>query len=131
MLDISIFEYIATDTTPASDTELDDKIPGGAYPVLLFDPALTKQYDHTPQGGRATYGPAHNSFPEFDAVDWRNSGLQKKSGVGEKAWKVRPKGRGVLKGVSGAGTGIDGEAAPVLVMKKELSLGARKLSMPD
>jgi autophagy-related protein 2 len=120
ILDISIFEYIATDTTPASDS--DDKIPGGAYPVLLFDAGLTKQYDHAPQG---VYVPGHNAFPEFDAVDWRNSGLQKKSGGGEKAWKVRPKGRGVLKGVPG-----DIDASPVLVMKQDLSPGARKLPHP-
>lgn len=122
--DLSIFEYIATDTTPAAaDGEPDDSIPGGAYPVLLFDAGLAKRYDVTPLGGRQTYGPSTNTFPEFDSVDWRNSGLHKKSGGGEKAWKVRPKGKGAMKAAPGAE--VDG--SPVLLLRKDLSATSRKL----
>jgi autophagy-related protein 2 len=120
--DLSLFEYIATDTTAASD-EPEDSIPGGAYPVLLFDAGLAKQYDVTPPGLKHTYGPGVNTFPEFDAVDWRNSGLHKKSG-GEKAWKVRPKGKGAMKAVPGA----EIDSSPVLLLRKELTAGSRKIS---
>lgn len=118
--DLSIFEYIATDTIAAAD-EPEDSIPGGAYPVLLFDAGLAKQYDITPPGGRQTYGPGVNTFPEFDSVDWRNSGLHKKS-AGEKAWKVRPKGKGAMKAPMGAET----DNIPVLLLRKELAPGSRK-----
>jgi autophagy-related protein 2 len=120
--DLSSFEYIATDTTAASG-EPEDSIPGGAYPVLLFDAGLAKQYDVTPPGVKHTYGPGVNTFPEFDAVDWRNSGLHKKSG-GEKAWKVRPKGKGAMKAVPGA----EIDSNPVLLLRKELAAGTRELS---
>ena len=120
--DLSIFEYIATDTIAASD-EPEDSIPGGAYPVLLFDAGLAKQYDITPPGSKHTYGPGVNTFPEFDAVDWRNSGLHKKCG-GEKAWKVRPKGKGAMKAVSGA----EGDSSPVLLLQKELAAASREFS---
>jgi len=119
--DLSLFEYIATDTTAASD-EPEDSIPGGAYPVLLFDAGLAKQYDVTSPGGKHTYGPGVNTFPEFDAVDWRNSGLHKKSG-GEKAWKVRPKGKGAMKAVPGA----EIDSSPVLLLRKELAAASREL----
>jgi autophagy-related protein 2 len=119
---LSIFEYIATDTTPADlDGSPSDSIPGGAYPVLLFDAGLAKQYDVTPPG-RQTYGPNVNTFPEFDLVDWRNSGLQKKSGGGEKGWKVRPKGKGAMK----AAPGSEVDTFPVLILRKELSESSRE-----
>ncbi|GFZ46386.1 Autophagy-related protein 2 [Saitozyma sp. JCM 24511] len=118
--EMSIFEYLASD--PPSEGMTDDTPPGGAFPVLIFDANLPRQYDVAP-GAQSPLGlglgvrlsshsaPASKivpppTFPEFDTVDWRNSGLQKKSGVGDKAWKVRPKGRGVLKG----GTHFAGEA---------------------
>ena len=117
LADASVLEYIATDTTPTSPGEPEDTIPGGAYPVLLFDNGLPKQYESTPTGLRQAYGPARNTFPEFDQVDWRNSGLQKRSGGGEKLWKVRPKARGALK----TSIPTEGDAHPVLIIKKELS----------
>jgi autophagy-related protein 2 len=120
--DLSLFEYIATDTTASSDGP-EDSIPGGAYPVLLFDAGLAKQYDVTPPGGKHTYGPGVNTFPEFDAVDWRNSGLHKKSG-GEKAWKVRPKGKGAMKAAPGA----EIDPSPVLLLRKELAAASGELS---
>jgi autophagy-related protein 2 len=124
--DLAMFEYIATDTTPAAaDGEPDDSIPGGAYPVLLFDIGLAKQYDVTPPGGRPAYGPSPETFPEFDSVDWRNSGLHKKSGAGEKAWKVRPKGKGAMK----ATPGTEADSSPVLLLRKELSATSRKLNI--
>jgi len=117
--DLSIFEYIATDTT-AADDEPENTIPGGAYPVLLFDAGLAKQYDIAPPG-RHTYGPGVNTFPEFDAVDWRNSGLHKKSGA-EKAWKVRPKGKGALK----LAPGVEVDNSPVVLLRKELAATSRE-----
>jgi autophagy-related protein 2 len=120
--DLSIFEYIATDTTAAAD-DIGDSIPGGAYPVLLFDAGLAKQYDVLSPGARHTYGPGVNTFPEFDAVDWRSSGLHKKSG-GEKAWKVRPKGKGAMK----APAGVEGDMSPVLLLRKELTAISRELN---
>jgi autophagy-related protein 2 len=77
----------------------------------------------SPQSAPASKIVPPPTFPEFDTVDWRNSGLQKKSGVGEKAWKVRPKGRGVLKG----GTHFVGEVeeGPVISVRKELSATSR------
>lgn len=116
--DASLFEYIATDTTPTSAPgEPEDAIPGGAYPILLFDNGLPKQYESTPTGLRQAYGPARNTFPEFDQVDWRNSGLQKRSGGGERLWRVRPKARGALKTTMP----FEGDTHPVLAIKKEMS----------
>lgn len=116
--DASLFEYIATDTTPTSAPgEPDDAIPGGAYPILLFDTGLPKQYESTPTGIRQAYGPARNTFPEFDQVDWRNSGLQKRSGGGEKLWRVRPKARGALR----TAIPTEGDTHPVLTIRKDLS----------
>ena len=120
--DPSIFEYIATDTTAASD-EPENSIPGGAYPVLLFDAGLAKQYDISLPDGKHTYGPGVNTFPEFDVVDWRNSGLHKKSG-GEKAWRVRPKGKGAMKAVPCA----EIDSSPVLLLRKEVAAGTRESS---
>jgi autophagy-related protein 2 len=52
-------------------------------------------------------------FPEYENVDWRNSGLQKRSGAGEKSWKVRAGTRGVLKGVSPTPVGDEGPAISI------------------
>lgn len=114
--DVSLFEYIATHTTPpTAGIEADDTIPGGAYPILLFDGGLPKQYDA--EHGSRTYGPSGNTFPEFDQVDWRNSGLQKKSGGGEKLWKVRPKNKSAMKAPLQGET----DSAPVMSVRKEMT----------
>lgn len=97
----SIFEYLATDSATSGE-DPQDAIPGGAYPVLILDTNLLKQYDLQASGDiklRPSTLIPPPLFPEYDTVDWRNSGLQKRSSGGEKAWKVRPKLRGVLKGV--------------------------------
>lgn len=93
---ISIFEYLAS---AESD---DDGPPGGTFPVLVFDVNLPKQYDVPPGAPSSllsthTRSPANlTSFPQFDSVDWRNAGVQK--GGGEKAWRVRPRAKGILRG---------------------------------
>ena len=126
--DLSIFEYLASDTTPLTD-EPADAPPGGAYPLLIFDSNLPKQYDtgssapsHSPS--KPSTSPARSTvFPEYDAFDWRNSGLQKKTGGGEKAWKVRQKGRGAMKGAAVS----EEEGVPVVSVRKELSPLTREL----
>lgn len=108
--DISIFEYL---TSISTSSEGDDAPPGGSFPVLLFDQGMTKQYEAFPGTSKGTV------FPEYDTVDWRNSGLQRKStgSLGEKAWKVRHKGRGVLKG--GVGGQVE-EERPVFEVYKPM-----------
>ncbi|ORY21591.1 hypothetical protein BCR39DRAFT_553281 [Naematelia encephala] len=147
--DASIFEYLAVEQNELGGG---DEPPGGAFPVLVFDHGLPRQYDALPVGS-APFSPSAPrlsaptpAFPEFECVDWRNSGLQKGSGGGEKAWKIRPKGRGVLKGVSSVpgderggpavsisnsssrGTGLNINLAPVHVFL-DLSLVERLLPM--
>lgn len=125
--DLSIFEYLASDTTPLSG-EAADAPPGGAYPLLIFDNGLPKQYDASPSAptfasSRATWQAQLPVFPEFDAFDWRNSGLQKKTGGGERAWKVRQKARGAMKGMQGP---EEQDTGPVIVSRKELSVSSRE-----
>jgi autophagy-related protein 2 len=112
--EVSVFEYLATDSA-VSDSVV-DVIPGGAYPVLIFDPHLLKQYDllsaASARPSSALLPPP--LFPEYDSVDWRNSGLQRRSGAGEKAWRVRSGVKGVLKGVSQSAGDDD---APVISVK--------------
>nr|XP_031857747.1 uncharacterized protein CI109_006842 [Kwoniella shandongensis]KAA5524819.1 hypothetical protein CI109_006842 [Kwoniella shandongensis] len=122
--DFSLFEYLASDV--ASDTGSDDVPPGGAFPVIIFDQNLPKQYDIAPGAtsgslSRTTTRPpaAGSVFPEFDSVDWRNSGLQRKTGGSEKQWKVKQKGRGILKTATASVT--PGDEAPVVVIKKDLA----------
>jgi autophagy-related protein 2 len=108
ILDMSIFEYLASSTTITQH----DSPPGGSFPVVIFDHGLTKQYD-------ASSPTTDVVFPEYDLVDWRDSGLQRKATgpANEKAWKVRHKGRGVLKG------GVESQAEvekPVFVMCKPM-----------
>jgi autophagy-related protein 2 len=101
--EISVFEHLATDTAAAED-ENNESIPGGAYPVLIFDSNLLRQYEAGPQrrpahsAGAASNTSSQPEFPEFEGLDWRNSGLQKKTGSNEKVWKVRGKPRGGMKG---------------------------------
>lgn len=93
--DVSLFEYLA------SASSGDDEPPGGTFPVLLFDVNLPKQYEVPPGAPSSLLStrprtPASlPNFPEFDSVDWRNPGVQKKSG--EKAWRVRPKSKGIMR----------------------------------
>ncbi|OXG22622.1 hypothetical protein C366_00940 [Cryptococcus neoformans Tu401-1] len=78
-------------------------------PVILFDPGLKQQYDlpsAPPHKGR-------EGFPEFECRDWRE---EKKTG-GEKAWRVRPRGKGILKG--GARRTTDDEG-PVIHIRQDL-----------
>ena len=123
--DASLFEYLAT----APSTE--DSPPGGSFPVLIFDSNLLKQYDSTTSTSfltsKHTAVPPSPVFPEFDAVDWRNSGLQRRGGAGEKVWKVRQKGRGVLKGSAA----VENDDRPVVTARTELSDDAGEFFSTD
>ena len=126
--DMSLFEYLASEASNSSG-ETDPSPPGGAFPVLIFDTNIPKQYAIAPGAQSVPLGPAKTPtvhpqaiFPEFDSVDWRNSGLQRKSGGGEKAWKVRQKGRGVLKSTT-ATTPAEDEGS-VISVRKDMSPGA-------
>ncbi|OCF72102.1 hypothetical protein I204_07366 [Kwoniella mangroviensis CBS 8886] len=112
--DASIFEYLASDTTTGDPSDVP---PGGAFPVLLFDTNLPRQYEVAP-GRITTPMGSPPVFPEFDSVDWRNSGLQRKSGGSEKQWKVKQKGKGILKGTHPPTAQTD--EGPVMSLKKEL-----------
>lgn len=111
--DMSIFEYVA------SAEAGDDEPPGGSFPVLLFDGNLPRQYDVAPGaswGAQASHARANlPSFPEFDSVDWRNAGVQKRSG--EKTWRVKPKGRGILRNSASP----EPSGLPVVTLRKELN----------
>lgn len=120
--DASLFEFLS------SAESGEDEPPGGIFPVLIFDANLPKQYE-VPPGAPSSLLSTHsrspanqNAFPEFDAVDWRNAGVQKKSG--EKAWRVRPRGKGILRGVP---TTPEPTGAQAIVIKKELRPGAPAL----
>ncbi|WRT66888.1 uncharacterized protein IL334_003851 [Kwoniella shivajii] len=122
--DASVFEYLASEQ---SDNDLLDVPPGGAFPVLLFDTNLPRQYDVAPGvtsglfqsiPSKPTSSIQAQVFPEFDSVDWRNSGLQRKSGGSEKQWKVKQKGKGILKGAHGSVS--EPNDVPVISIKKEL-----------
>jgi autophagy-related protein 2 len=119
LADASVFEYLASAGADANA----DEPPGGAFPVLIFDANLSKQYDVAPgaywgtQPGAARSPADLPSFPEFEAVDWRNAGnagAQKRNG--EKAWRVRPKGKGILRGPASPE-----RAVPAIAIRKELS----------
>ncbi|WVQ71457.1 hypothetical protein IAR50_000994 [Cryptococcus sp. DSM 104548] len=77
---------------------------GVSLPIVLFDPGLARQYDvpsHTKQ----------SAMPEFGSMDWR---APRRSG-GERQWKVRQRGRGILKGdVKKV------EEGPVVVLRKDV-----------
>ena len=125
--DVSVFEHLATDSA-AADDDAGDQIPGGAYPVLLFDSNLLQQYDSSVTSAAPTSRPAKTTslaasspfFPEFESLDWRNSGLQKKTGSNEKVWKVRARPRGGLKGTRDT-VPIDGPAVTVQLSTAETS----------
>jgi autophagy-related protein 2 len=116
--DASLFEYLASAESSESS---DDEPPGGTFPVLIFDANLPKQYDVAPGASWGTQPPQSRtpanlpSFPEFDSVDWRNAGVQKRSG--EKAWRVRPKGKGILRST----VSPEPPSPPAISIKKELS----------
>jgi autophagy-related protein 2 len=117
LADFSIFEYLAS--APATE---EDSPPGGSFPVFIFDSNLRKQYEHDIAGRSGSMIPPP-VFPEFDGIDWRNSGLQRRGAAAEKMWKVKQRGRGVLKG------GLNGpelETGPVVSLHKEMSYQARK-----
>ncbi|WVF72370.1 hypothetical protein IAT40_007185 [Kwoniella sp. CBS 6097] len=120
--DASVFEYLASDITSSDDPS--DLPPGGAFPVVLFDSNLCRQYDVAPgvsSGSFVSVKPSGSSpvFPEFDSVDWRNSGLQRKAGGSEKQWKVKQKGKGILK--SGSAQNAERDERPVLILKKDMA----------
>lgn len=116
--DASLFEVLS------SAESGEDEPPGGIFPVLIFDANLPKQYE-VPPGAPSSLlaahhrSPAQSAFPEFDSVDWRNAGVQKKSG--EKAWRVRPRGKGILRGVPST---PEPTGAQAIVIKKELRPGS-------
>lgn len=121
--DASIFELLAS-ATRQTDHD-DDSPPGGMFPVLIFDMGLLQQYNMA--SGIPT-NPVNlakdlktntvpETFPEFDLVDWRSSAASRKIGNTERAWKVRQKLRGVLKGVSATPVPADG---PVIASRKEI-----------
>jgi len=124
--DASLFEHLHFADNDAES--VDESPPGGVFPVFIFDHSLHKQYDLAPGGNSAPFlndrksgispkGPARAAFPEYDCVDWRNAGVQRRVGGGERSWKTKVKGRGVLKGTQVADT-YDG---PVLTVEKEMS----------
>lgn len=95
--DASLFEYIASESA-SPPIENDDMPPGGAFPIIIFDAGLAQLYDQIDRQSRsAALDAAPQAFPEYDAIDWRNSGLHRKTGGGEKAWRIRPKVRSALK----------------------------------
>jgi autophagy-related protein 2 len=119
----SVFEYLASISSNDADTP-----PGGLFPVLIFDSNLPGQYEHSLKsgiGGSAKDGSqgAGTIFPEFDGIDWRNSGLQRRGPAGEKVWRVKQKTRGALKGGS---TAMPVISEPVVVVRKDLSPGLRE-----
>lgn len=120
---VSLFEYLA------SAESGDDEPPGGTFPVLIFDPNLPKQYE-VPPGAPSSLlsthkrGPANlTSFPQFDSVDWRNAGVQKAGA--EKAWRVRPRAKGILRGQAGLSPE---PATTAIAIRKDLDDNERKLS---
>jgi autophagy-related protein 2 len=127
--DASVSEYLASDSA-STERAQDDAPPRGEFPVLIFDTNLLKQYDVPPGAHSIPSGVPRASktvpltFPEFETVDWRNPGLQKKAGAGEKAWKVRSRGRGVLKGAPNFGGGVD--EGPAVTVRKEAGAASRK-----
>ncbi|EIW70236.1 hypothetical protein TREMEDRAFT_30206 [Tremella mesenterica DSM 1558] len=98
--EVSIFEHIPTATRPMTNSTA-DLPPGGTYPVLIFDPNLSKQYLMAPgivspaTTPAKPMGPVGQPFPEFECGDWR--GIAPRGGPNEKAWRVRLPGRSVLK----------------------------------
>nr|ODN96840.1 hypothetical protein L204_03549 [Cryptococcus depauperatus CBS 7855] len=62
---------------------------GKTLPVVIFDQGLTKQYDSYSSTNKASH-----SFPQFEANDWRTP---RRSSSGEKSWKVKLRGKGILK----------------------------------
>lgn len=99
--DISLFEWMGE---------------GMIAPVILFDPGLKHQYDlpsAPPHKGQA-------GFPECECRDWRE---EKKTGS-EKAWRVRPRGRGILKGGARATTEDEG---PVVHVRQDLGSDSGEL----
>ena len=123
LADAAVFEYLASDSAipPAN---YGDITPGDVFPVLIFDCNLPKQYDIAPGAHSVssfTESPSTapaSTFPDYDSVDWRNSGMQRRSGGVEKAWKVRQKGQGVLKRTNNA---VMEDEGPVITARKELS----------
>ncbi|KAL7422146.1 autophagy-related protein 2 [Cryptotrichosporon argae] len=98
--DLSVFEYIHANAEISC-----------AYPILIFDPGLNKQYD-VPVGALAKYRPVDSPvFPDFESVDWRST---RKS---EKGWRVKPKGKGILKGK-------EEQAGAAIVVRKPVSSDA-------
>jgi autophagy-related protein 2 len=132
LTDATIFEYLAT-KAPDPRADLEDSPPGGTFPVLIFDSNLSKQYDvapgahSVPFAARVPSKTAQSAFPDFESVDWRNSGVQRREGTA-KAWKVRQKGRGVLKGTINTSPEQEG---PVVMARKELSSTASKQVDPS
>ncbi|ODO11399.1 hypothetical protein I350_00178 [Cryptococcus amylolentus CBS 6273] len=76
---------------------------GVALPIVLFDPGLARQYD------LPTLRARQSAMPEFESMDWR---APRRSGV-ERQWKVRQRGRGILKDAKKV------EEGPVVVLEKD------------
>ena len=104
---LSIFEYIPSSPSPTADPPS-----ASALPVLIFDSNLTKQYD-AGLSGASTVRSAHEAFPEYETVDWLDAKLQGRPG-GERIWRVRPRGRGVMKGIPS-----DSESDSVMTFKSD------------
>jgi autophagy-related protein 2 len=119
---VSVFEYLA------SAESGDDEPPGGTSPVLIFDANLPKQYEVPPGAPSSllstnTRTPANlTSFPQFDSVDWRNAGPQKPGA--EKAWRVRPRNKGILRG---AAVASPEPATPAIAIQKNMDDNDREL----
>lgn len=121
LTDATVFEYLASTSSETMDHE--DTPPGGLFPVVIFDTNLPRQYDVAPAAQlvpsnvKASFPRPHSIFPEYESVDWRNTGTSRRSGGADKAWKVRQKGRGALKGTSSTSSEDEG---PVMLARKEL-----------
>lgn len=129
LADAAVFEILASNAaSPRAD--LDPKPPGGAFPVIIFDSNLPEQYELGPgaypvpslAATRTVVSPS--THPDFECVDWRNPKSHQRSVGLDRSWRVRPKGRGVLKGTVNS---TSENARPVVAARKDLSRSAGML----
>ena len=129
LADAAVFEILASNT-PSPPADLDDRPPSGAFPVMIFDGNLPKQYELGP-GAEAVHSLAAthavvstSTYPDFDCIDWRTAGPHQRSTGSDKSWRVRAKGRGVLKKTLNS---VFENEGPVLAARKDLSRSAGRI----